>query len=53
MASNLFPHLEALAQKQFIYSDLFERYATEFRKDLVTGKEAYNKVIREWDVLFL
>lgn len=51
MVSNLPPHLEALAQKKFKYIDLFDRYAAELRKDLVTGKEAYDKVAREWDVV--
>ncbi|KIL61102.1 hypothetical protein M378DRAFT_26197 [Amanita muscaria Koide BX008] len=47
--SNLSPRVEALAQKHFKYLDLFERYASDLRKDLTQGKEAYDRTIREWD----
>ena len=51
MAMNLPPHVEALAQKQFKYVRLFNRYAAELRKDSVKAKEAYDRVSQTWDMV--
>ena len=48
---SLSPHLEVLAHRHFKYLNLFERYAHNLRKDLTQGKEAYDRMIQEWDLL--
>lgn len=44
-------HVEALAQKQSKYINLFELYANDLRKNITQGKEAYDRTLQEWDVL--
>ncbi|KAM6490143.1 hypothetical protein JOM56_014462 [Amanita muscaria] len=48
---SLSPHVEALAQKQSKYINLFELCANDLRKNITQGKEAYDRVLQEWDVL--
>ncbi|KIL62776.1 hypothetical protein M378DRAFT_741502 [Amanita muscaria Koide BX008] len=48
---SLSPHVEALAQKQSKYINLFELYANDLKKNITQGKEAYDCTLQEWDVL--